>query len=205
MPVPVAILDSLESILEIFFSGVRGRERAAFILCDNLVEMACKSKAKQHDHRFDMSCNFHQAWNAPGVALDPNGLGRRVHDHRETRNNMQHASAAASVDVGYCASAIGDVAEVINTLWPVAPAGSNFGQRVSCALRIVRLHNSEADPTAREAFEDKMRDFGWRTQSSEAVRHNAVQVEPGKREYWWWALRHRQPNIEGILNEVGAP
>ena len=50
MEIPQAIADSLESVVEIYFSGVRHRERAAFILCDNLVEMACKSRAKQHNN-----------------------------------------------------------------------------------------------------------------------------------------------------------
>jgi hypothetical protein len=137
MPAPVAITDSLESVLEIFLSGVRHRERAAFILCDNLVEMSCKTKAKQHNHRFDMTCSFYDAWNALGVTLDANGIGRRVHDHRETRNNMQHASAAATVDSGYCATAIMDTAEVIQTLWPDVV----LHPRVLCALRIVRLYS----------------------------------------------------------------
>lgn len=46
MSTPPEIIDALESVLEIYFSGVRHRERAAFILCDNLVEMTCKTKAK---------------------------------------------------------------------------------------------------------------------------------------------------------------
>jgi len=204
MAVPVAITDSLESILEIFFSGVRGRERAAFILCDNLVEMACKTKAKQHSHSFKEHCGFFDAWNAPGVALPADGIGGRVHSNREVRNNMQHASAAATVDATYCATAILDVADVINMLWPITPPDSNFLPRVQCALRIVHLHSAHGDHILREAFEDSMRSFGWRNQNSETVRHNAVQVEPGKRDYWWWALRHRLPNIESILDEIGA-
>ena len=33
---------ALESIIEIFLSDIRHRERSVFILCDNLVEMTCK-------------------------------------------------------------------------------------------------------------------------------------------------------------------
>src|SRR2546425_13076706 len=98
MDCPQEIIDSLESIIEIYFSGVRHKERAAFILCDNLVEMACKTKALQHNHTFNMSCGFHAAWNAPGVQLPPTALGARIQRYRHTRNNMQHASAAATVD-----------------------------------------------------------------------------------------------------------
>ena len=59
MPAPPEIVDALESVIDIFFSGVRHRERAAFILCDNLVEMACKTRAKQYDYTFSMRCSFH--------------------------------------------------------------------------------------------------------------------------------------------------
>jgi hypothetical protein len=76
--VPSEITDALESIIDIYFSGIRHRERAAFILCDNLVEMICKTKAVQHDHRFNTRCDFHTAWNAAGVQLPPNTLGGRV-------------------------------------------------------------------------------------------------------------------------------
>ncbi len=204
MAVPIAIRDSLESIVEIYFSPVRGRERAAFILCDNLVEMACKTCAKEHNHRFDTSCNFHNAVNAPGVIL-AGALKQRVKDSREVRNNMQHASAAATVDGFYCATAILDAVEVIDSLWPVSAPDSNFAPRVACALRILRLHTSDGDPIHRDEFEDKMRAFGWRSTDSETVRINSVQVEPGKRDYWWWTLRHRLPNVEDVLNEIGAP
>ncbi|MEH2253251.1 hypothetical protein [Nostoc sp.] len=113
MSTPPEIIDALESILEIYFSGVRHRERAAFILCDNLVEMTCKTKAKQQNHRFDMSCNFHDACTAPGVILAAD-LKIRVVGYRNTRNNMQHASAAATVDSMHCATAILDVVKVID-------------------------------------------------------------------------------------------
>lgn len=179
MPAPVAISDALESVLDIFFSGVRNRERAAFILCDNLVEMACKTKAKQHNHSFNTRCDFHQILVAPGVALDPQNLGRRVQDHHDTRNNMQHANAAATVDAPHCATAIADAAEIVVTLWPdVAWPG-----RVRCGLRIVRLYALMDDPLACESFENSMSEFGWRAATNEAVRANAVQVQPGRREH----------------------
>ena len=99
MPVPSEIIDSLESITEIFLSGIRHRERAAFILCDNLIEMACKTKAKQRNHRFNLSCGFHDAWNAPGVNLPPTGIGGRVQSRRDTRNLMQHANASITTKI----------------------------------------------------------------------------------------------------------
>lgn len=201
MPAPVAISDALESVLDIFFSGVRNRERAAFILCDNLVEMACKTRAKQHEASFNTRANFPSLLSAPGVALDAQGLGRRVQDHHDARNNMQHANAAATVDAAYCAVAIADAAEVIQTLWPDV----TWPGRVRCGLRIVRLYALMDDPLACESFENSMNDFGWRAATNETVRVNAVQVQPGRREHWWWALRYRLPNVEALLNEIGAP
>ena len=147
-----------------------------------------------------MNCGFHDAVIAPGVGFDPNnGLGRRVKDHRDARNNMQHASAAATVDAFYCAAAILDVAEVIQTLWP----GADFSSRIACALRVVRLYASNAQADARELFEEKMRKQRWRGESSSTKTHE-LQIELGKRDFWKWALRYRESNISAILDEIGA-
>jgi hypothetical protein len=77
MPVPREIVDALESVLGIYFSGIRHPDRAAFILCDELVEMACKLRARENNRRFDMRCDFRQAWNDPGVAIPPEPLETR--------------------------------------------------------------------------------------------------------------------------------
>lgn len=118
MPVPREIIDSLESVLGIYFSRIRHRERAAFILTDELVEMTCKLRAREANHKFDMKCGFHDAWNAPGVAIATAVLGHSIQASRNTRNNMQHASAAATVDDEHCANAILDAVSVIDHCWP---------------------------------------------------------------------------------------
>ncbi len=69
MPSPREIIDTFEAIMDVFTSNIRHRERVAFILCDNLVELACKTKAQQLNHAFNRRCGFHAAWNAPGVLL----------------------------------------------------------------------------------------------------------------------------------------
>ena len=205
MPAPIEILDSIESIFDIYFSGVRHRERAAFILCDNLVEMVCKTKAVQHNHTFNTNCNFHQACSAPGVLLASTPLGARVRAYRNTRNNMQHASAAATVDAQHCATAMLDAVEVIDHCWP-GTSGSQFPLRLQCALRISRLYSSRGDTAQREPFEDKMRDKSWRTTTSrERVRANARQIEIGRREYWWYAIRMQTSLVEECLNELSIP
>ena len=114
MPAPIDIIDALESVVDIYLSPVRHRERAAFILCDNLVEMVCKTKALEHNHRFNTTCNFYAAWNAPGVQLPRTTLGRKIQSFHDVRNNMQHGRAAATVDVEYCSGAILTAVKVVD-------------------------------------------------------------------------------------------
>ena len=47
MPAPRHIVDALESVLSLYFSNCRHKERVAFILCDELVEVTCREKVKQ--------------------------------------------------------------------------------------------------------------------------------------------------------------
>ena len=202
MSTPPEIVDALESILEIYFSGVRHRERAAFILCDNLVEMTCKTKAKQYAHTFNMRCNFHDASTAPGVVLPPD-LKVRVGGYRDTRNNMQHASAAATVDLYHCATSILDVVRVIDHCW-LDTSTTLFPGRIKCALRIVWLYSSEGDVSLRESFETKMQKKTWRTQK-ESVNVTGRQIQPGHRDYWYVVIRMQTPYVEECLNDVGIP
>jgi hypothetical protein len=62
MPAPNEVLDLLESILGIFFYDIRYKERAVYILCDNLVELSCKTKIKQINFREDVkNMSLHSA------------------------------------------------------------------------------------------------------------------------------------------------
>ena len=54
MHAPNEVLDLLESVLGIFFYDIRYKERSVFILCDNLVELSCKTKIKQVNYREDV-------------------------------------------------------------------------------------------------------------------------------------------------------
>ena len=203
MPAPPAILDALDSVIDIFFSGVRHRERAAYILCDNLVEMACKTRALEHNYTFNMRCGFHDAWNAPGVALPPAGLGGRVQGYREARNNMQHGSAAATVDHEHCATAIVDASQVIGHCWPGALAVGVLPLHMSRALRIAALYCSGSDVAKRPDFERLMERKKWRTRDAETVKANGRQIEPGKRDHWWIAIRMQGALVEECLNQIG--
>ncbi len=201
MATPQAIVDALESVLDIFFSNIRHRERAAFILCDNLVEMACKTRAVEFNYRFNTSCGFYDAWNAPGVALPARGLGGRVQDYRNVRNNMQHASAAATVDTHYCADAILDCIRVIDRCWP-GTSKRQYPPRMQCAVRIVKLYSSDGDISKRDPFEKRMQIKSWRSSERESVRPNGKQIEPGVRDYWGIAIRYHTTLVEECLNEL---
>jgi hypothetical protein len=201
---PTEIMDAFESILDIFLSDIRHRERAAFILCDNLIEMACKTKAKQRNHKFDTHCGFHDAWNAPGVRLPLSGVGGRVQTRRDTRNTMQHASAAVTVDMQSCSDAIKDLPEVMKKLWG-QQALLNLRDWQQVAMRIVNLYSSTGDAFLRQRFEDQMRSEQWRGAAEERPpRINETIVECGLRNYWAIAVKQNPHQVEQILNNLGV-
>lgn len=204
MPAPREIVDGFETILDVFVSNIRHRERVAFILSDNLVELACKTKAHQADHRFDRTCGFHAAWNAPSARLAPAGLGGRVQTRRDTRNTMQHGSAAVTVNAAHCADSIVDTCRVINTLW------RNTTERMlrpqyQCALRIVHLYCSDGDARTQQRFEDQMRQGNWRGIADERQPRVAETiVEPGVRGNWWYAVHESSYLVDQVLDAIVA-
>jgi hypothetical protein len=202
VPTPPEVVDALESVVDIYFSGVRHRERAAFILCDNLVEMACKIKARQYDHSFDMRCNFPAATRAPGLRLT-RALRSRIESYRSTRNSMQHASAAATVDAQHCATAIMDAVEVIERCWPNTREQA-LGSWLRCALRVVRLYSSDGDAIQRVQFEQCMTSRNWRGAERGYAHVDEMQIQLGRRTYWGLALRMRTMEVEDCLNELGV-
>ena len=204
MPAPREIIDSYESILDVFTLNIRQRERVAFILCDNLVELACKTKAHQRNHQFDRACGFHDAWNAPGVQLAPNGLGRRVQGRRETRNTMQHGDAAFTVTTANCADAILDVRRVIDRLWQNT-TNRNLTLPYKIVLRIVELYGPNGTEQQRQAFEDEMRQGRWRGMADDrSARVSEVIVEPGLRTNWHLAVHQAPDLVEQIISTVEA-
>lgn len=204
MPAPQEIIDALESIIDIYFSSVRQRERAAFILCDNLNETACKTRARQHNLRFDINCEFYLALTADGVQLPASDLGGKINAYHELRKNMQFASPASTVDPNYCASAILDVIKVIDHCWPET-SQKQFQPWLLCAIRVVRLYSATGDPAKRDFFERQMRNKRWRTTERESVRATARQIEFGLRDNWGLAIRMSAPLVEECLNEAEAP
>jgi hypothetical protein len=203
MPCPREIVDALESILGIYFSGIRHRERAAFILTDELVEMACKLRAKEGNSQFNTRCGFREAWNAPGVQIPANPLGDSIQRSHETRNHMQHANAAATVDDQHCADAILDAIQVMDHCWPGTSDNQIVGWK-TCALRIVRLYSTQGDPRVRPLFEDSLRDGEWRAEKRYS-RVNEFIILPGRRQYWALLIQESQVQVEALLNGLGVP
>lgn len=202
MPCPPEIVAAFESVVDIYFSAVRHRERAAFILCDNLVEMACKTRAYQNDATFNRRCNFHQALEAAGVKRRlTKPLRERLKAFHETRNDFQHKNAAGTVGASLCADAIGAAREALLKLWPDA----GFPPKLTCGLRLVRLYCTEGDTATQGRFEERVAEFEWRSSNDERVARNAVQIRPGTRDNWSYALHYRTPDVEALLNELGVP
>ncbi len=201
MPCPREILDGLESVLGIYFSGIRHRDRAAFILADELVEMACKLRARENNHQFNLRCGFRTAWNAPGVQIPNNPLGNSIQGSHLTRNNMQHANPAATVDEQHCADAILDAVGVLDHCWPQTSSTQIIGW-MGCALRIVRLYSSQYSPRLRPLFEDAMRDGQWRAEKR-PPRTKEIIVPAGRRQHWSLLMIESQVQVEDILNSLG--
>lgn len=199
MRAPRSIEDSLESVLGIFFSGIRHKDRAAFILCDELVEMSCKYRALEHNHKFNIAIGFNAAWNAPGVSVPANPLGSAIQNNRNTRNNMQHANAAATVDEIHCADAILDAEKVIMHCWP----NTIFTQRITTALRVVNLYSSKGTNVLRSQFEDAMRGFNWRGELKAAKRpptQEEIKIRPWEKRNWGLVLSDQWHLVDQILN-----
>ena len=200
MSAPREIIDGLESILDVFTLNIRQRERVAFILCDNLIELSCKTKAYQRNHQFNRRCGFHAAWNAPGVSLAPNGIGGRVQGRRDTRNTMQHGNAAVTVTPENCADAIIDTRRVVDRLWQNTTR-RNLTLPYKIILRIVELYSSNGNAARRQVFEDTMRQAQWRGLAHDRrARVSEVIVEAGLRTNWQLAIHQSPEVVEQILD-----
>ena len=204
MACPREILDAFELVIDIFFSGVEHRERAAFILCDNLIEMTCKTRAIQEKHDYKER-SFHKHLEADGVEPNIGSLAAQLLRYHDTRNNMQHANVALTVNTQHCADAILDTVSLIEKLWPGTDI-RNIRPRLKIALRIIfHLYSSNAIRGNRRAFEDKMSRHRWRGEKKEGVKADSIQINPGQTEHWSYVLVHRVTEVERLLDESSIP
>jgi hypothetical protein len=203
MAAPRHIVDALESVLSLFFSNCRHKERAAFILCDELVEITCREKVKRDVPRLGR-IGFHGLLTHAAVGFDVTapGLGKSVYDCHNTRNDMQHNNPAATVDGQHCADAIIDAVAVIEHCFPGAKGV--LPEKLRVTLRIVRLFSQHGDPRQQTEFGDAMQTHQWRG-NRERARQEEVIVAPGSRANWGLVIPSEYARIEALLNRVGIP
>src|SRR5581483_109755 len=122
MPAPRDIVDALESVTSIYFSDVRHKIRATFILTDELVEVCCKCLAVAANPNLG-HIQFHNLLAHPAVRLPQTvPLGDTLLRNHRTRNQMQHGNAAFTVDEQHCADAILDAVDAVEHCFPGAIA-----------------------------------------------------------------------------------
>lgn len=203
MAAPRHIVDALESVLSIYFSNCRHKERAAFILCDELVEVTCRERIKQTIPNLGWM-QFHGLLTHAQVGFNVTaaGLGKSVYDCHKTRNDMQHNNPAATVDSQHCADAIMDAVDVIEHCFPGAKA--DLPDKIKVTLRVVRLHSQHGDPAQQAAFAGAMLTYTWRGDRERARRDETI-VAPGYRTHWGLVIPSEYARIETILNRVNAP
>lgn len=203
MPAPRDIVAALECVMSIFFSDVRHKNRAAFILCDELVEMTCKARAKEAMPTLG-KIGFAQLLKLPAVNLDPafDGLGKTINGTHKTRNDMQHHNAAATVDDPHCADAILDAVKVVDHCFPNSSAG--FSTAIKVLLRLAALHSTNGDKAKLTAFENAMVNNRWGGPKPK-VRTVELPIPVGHRRYWGIVVHSEYATVEAILNRVGAP
>jgi len=188
----------------IYFSDVRHKTRAAFILADELVEMCCKALAFAANPNLG-NIQFPTLLAHPAVHLTGQTVpllgGTLLRNHR-TRNQMQHGNAAFIVDDQRCADAILDAVAAMEHCFPgtltVLP------DALKVALRVVRVHSSQGDARLRAVFEDAMRTHAW----NGTGRRAKVSEPPypvGSRRYWGLILFPEFAQVENILNRLGVP
>jgi hypothetical protein len=197
------VTDALECVLSVYFSGVYHNVRAAFILCDGLVELTCKAKAEAGGWK-PAQINFKPLLQLGPVNLDPanSGIGKKCHDSHLVRNKMHHVNAMATVTPQVCADAILDAVECIEHCFPGAKPALAF--KITVALRVVRVFSSHGNGTHRAEFQRLMNDHPWRTRKNPPKKSELL-VSPGVRAHWGLVILDAAAEIESILNQVGAP
>lgn len=203
MPAPRHLVDALESVLSIYFSNCRHKERAAFILCDELVEVTCRERIKQAVPTLGrMQFPGLLTHAKVGFNVTVAGLGKSVVDCHKTRNDMQHNNPAATVDSQHCADAIIDAVDVIEHCFPGTK--HDLPDKLKVSLRVVRLFSRHGDPVIQTAFSEAMRAYTWRGSRDRARRDEAL-VAPGVRANWGLVIPSEYARVEAILDRTNAP
>jgi len=166
MKIPQQIIDVLESIVGLYFSDVRHKERSVFILVDNLIETICKYKLKEsgwEDNNLE-GLRFYPCLEENGVVGD---LYKDIDERHNLRNKMQHAKLAFTVDIQQCSDAIIGSLELIDFLWD-KECIEEFPSWLICGLQIIKLYSKFGEISKRKIFNDFINSsIDWRDLSPE--------------------------------------
>lgn len=209
MHAPNEVLDLLESVLGIFFYDIRYKERSVFILCDNLVELSCKTKIKQINYKEDVKKMSLYS------ALREVQIGKKLRDRllirRDIRSDMQHQLAGITIDKQQCADAIIDLVSLINDrkLWGKY-AFDPAPDWVFCGLRIVKLYSRIGVPRKRKMLEGTLQsEIDW--DKGEVVDERNIQSRIEKSSdrdlvnLDGSPAGERRPDPHEIIIHVGSP
>lgn len=203
MPCPGHIIDSLECVLTVFFSNARHNLRAAYILCDSLVETSCREKIKvTAPNPGRQSYHWHLAHATVGLDPTHSPLGGRLTACHTIRNDLQHNTPSLMPDNEHCADAIKNLVECIEHCFPGSIAA--FPDKIRVLLRILGLYGQHGDPVKKGQFFGRLTTYNWRG-DQERARITEMIVQPGQRANWSLVIPSEYARLELILNEVGAP
>lgn len=183
MAAPRVIIDALECVGSIYFSDIRHKTHAAFILADEMVEMCCKALALAANSNLG-NIQFPALLAHPAVRLPAQTvpIGDTLLRNHRTRNQMQHGNAAFTVDDQHCADAILDAVAAVEHCFPGTLAVLPDALKV--ALRVVRVHSSQGNARLRAAFEDTMPTHAWNGTGRRAKVSEPPPYPVGSRRYW---------------------
>ena len=175
-------------------SDIRHKERSAFILADNLVEISCKTRIVERNGEWKGE-NFYEILKEAKI---PKKVREKLIRRRKIRNDMQHIKLSITVDNQDCACAIKDILLVIKKLWGKY-ALDNLPDWVVCGTKIVELYSDSSNHSKILRFEKiLLKEVNWNIDKVKG----SIQDENGKRKVT--IIGRRFPNSNEIIIEVGA-
>lgn len=203
MHAPKEITDYLEPIISIYLSDFRHKERSAFILCDNLIELSCKLRIKERNP----ADNNNRNRDFPGAVVDakiPKKFMEALLKRHRIRNDMQHEKMGVAIDPQDCACDILNVVKVIKKLWGKYALDS-ASDWVICALRIVELYSNSSNMSKKSLLENKLlKETDWNFRPYHEEDEKKIVEEDEKKFVKDDGMTKRLPKKNEIIIEVGA-
>lgn len=225
MRAPIEIIDLLESILGIYFYDIKHKNRATFVLVDNLVELTIKIRLKQLNPAFNVKIDFPKLLEQIKIPLK---LKRKLSDNHSLRNEFQHKSPILTIDDGKCADSIILLIDLVKKIWGKNSL-INIPCRVECGLRLVKLQSSFGNIKKRKDFKDYiLNNIDWnkveivedervfednkdgkiynfygpegQALGKQILNKNELVIKIGSEDHWSYILRHYTDKVEECLN-----